>query len=73
MTAVDAMELLERIRKARDWAESEHKRFDTMANDGSVEGGLPPLFLAAAHLVVRCALDEILEPGSNSAAEPDGG
>ncbi|GHI40051.1 hypothetical protein [Streptomyces violascens] len=68
--AVDADELLRRIRHARDWALSEEEaRFaEYEASPDSAEG-------VSAHEVfrtfniVRTVLDEIVEPGKHAAKE----
>jgi hypothetical protein len=65
MTTVDANELLERIRGARDWAKAQEE----LGLEGESEDHSQNLAWAingAAFKAVRTALDEILEPGSGA-------
>ncbi|MFI5702998.1 hypothetical protein ACIA78_23495 [Streptomyces xanthochromogenes] len=62
--AVDADELLRRIRGARDWAIQEEGRLLAEAEAASgPDGAAVPAEAAKAFSVVRSVLDKIIEPG----------
>jgi len=64
--AVDADELLRRIRAARDWAAQEEQLLKTEADeadDGALALGLT--IRSSAVEAVRKVLDEIIEPGTH--------
>jgi len=63
---VDALELLERIRRARDWAADQRDRALLVGEEpgeGQFEA-LPAAIDGAVFRAVVQVLDEILEPGS---------
>ncbi|UUU21712.1 hypothetical protein [Streptomyces sp. DSM 40750] len=62
---VDADELLRRIRAARDWAAGEEERLLALA-EGATDDveGIGLAIQKTAFEVVRSALDEIIEPGT---------
>ena len=63
--AVDADELLRRIRRARDWALKEERDLDEQAKaaEGIEEVGLT--VQCQTYRAVRIVLDEIIEPGKH--------
>jgi hypothetical protein len=63
MTTLDANELMERIRRARNWAQQLEELGFKGDSDTPTEN-LARAVNGAAFKAVRMVLDEILEPGS---------
>lgn len=62
---VDGQELLERIRRARDWAKAEEKKFKEVGEEVGSTEDLAFAVNYVAYGAVREVLDEILEPGTH--------
>lgn len=63
---IDAQELVERIRRARDWAAEEQRRMELQVADPDSADRLIASFEVVSLSAVRGVLDEILEPGVHS-------
>ncbi|WP_307710169.1 hypothetical protein [Streptomyces sp. V1I6] len=64
--AVDADELLRRIRAARDWALKEEQALDERAKEVELSEQLDFTFQSRTYHAVRVVLDEIIEPGKHA-------